>query len=125
MSDWYLPRPDQEYLDRAWEKNPPAKNTVDDLATTHGLETQVGEWVAEYTPEQNARHRAYQMQDRIRTEATLYALWLQHCDEMEQHRVAIEQRNEQAWRVLHKVLEGQRAGRKTIKIADLMEPTDE
>ena len=125
MSDWYLPRPDQKYIDRAWERNPLAKTIVDRIATTEGLETQVEEWVAEYTPEENARYRAYQMQDRIHTEATLYALWLENLGEMERYLLVIAQRNEQACRVLHKVMEAQRAGRKTVRIDDLMETTDE
>lgn len=120
MSNWYLPRPDQEYMDRAWEKNPLMKTIVDRLATTEGLQTQVEEWVAEYTPEENARYRAWNMQDRIRRGAQLYALWLENLDEMEQYRAQVTETNKAAWAVYRKVLETQRAGRKTVRIDDLM-----
>ena len=122
---WNLPTPDHKFMARAWEKNPLAKRTVDRLATTDGLQAQVEEWVREYTPERNATHRALQMQDRLRREAQIYALWLEHLDEMERHRLAVAQRNEQAWEVLGKVLAARTAGRKTIKITDLIGEEDD
>ena len=125
MSGWNLPAPDPEYMTRAWEKNPLAKRTVDRLATTDGLQAQVDEYVSESTPEENARYRAWQMQDRIPREAQLYALWLQHLDEMEQHRQAMIRHNEQAWAVYRNVLAAHGAGRKTARITDLMGDTNE
>lgn len=125
MSDWCLPRPDQKYMDRAWEKSPLMKTIVDRLATTEGLQAQVEEWVDEYTTEENARYRAYQAQGRIRREAQIYALWLEHMDEMEQYRAQVEETNKAAWTVYRKVLETQRAGRKTVRIDALMEETNE
>lgn len=120
MSDWNLPTPEPEYMTRAWEKNPLAKRTVDRLATTDGLETQLTQWLNEDTPETIARYRAYQMQDRIRREAQLYALSLQHLDEMERHRQDMIRHNEQAWMVYRNVLNAHGAGRKTARITDLM-----
>ena len=125
MSSWYLPHPEHMYMDRAWEKNPLAKHTVDRLATTDGLQAQVEEYVREYTPEENARYRAYQMMDRIRREAQLYALWLQHLDEMERHRQDMIRHNEQAWMVYRNVLAAHGRGRKTARITDLMGDTNE
>ena len=125
MSSWYLPHPDQTYMDRAWEKNPLAKRTVDRLATTDGLNQEVDAYLQEYAPETNARYRAYQTMDRIRREAQIYALWLQHLDEMERHRQAMIRHNEQAWLVYRNVLAAHGKGRKTARVTDLMGDTDE
>ena len=125
MSNWNLPHPEQMYMDRAWEKNPLAKHTVDRLATTDGLQAQVEEYVREYTPEENARYRAWQMQDRIRREAQLYALWLWHLAEMDEQRRLLRDRNAEAWHVLNEVLHAKAKGRKTVRIDDLLGGTDE
>ena len=125
MSDWYLPHPEQMYMDRAWEKNPLAKRTVDRLATTDGLETQVGEWVAEYTPEENARYRVHAWVDRLRWEARVYALWLGHQAEMDEQWRLLRDHNAEAWHVLNEVLRAKAKGRKTVRIDDLLGVTDE
>ena len=125
MSGWNLPLPDAKYVALAWEKNPLAKRTVDRLATTDGLNQEVDAYLQAYTPEENARYRAYQMQDRLRREAQLYAMWLQHLDEMEQHRQAMIRHNEQAWAVYRNVLNAHGAGRKTARITDLMGDNNE
>lgn len=121
MSDWYLPRPDQKYLDRAWEKNPLMKRERDRAAYT---DTQK-ELFPDQTPEWLHERLCFEYGQNIEHRATLYALRLEHLDEMERYRVQVMETNKAALDVYRKVLDAQRVGRKTIKITDLMEPTDE
>lgn len=123
MSSWYLPHPEQKHMDQAWEKNPLAKKFVDRLNTTVGVEEQKREFMDDYTPEENARYRAQEWAYRLRLEARIYALWLQHLDEMERHRQAMIRHNEQAWLVYRNVLAAHGRGRKTARITDLMGDT--
>lgn len=121
MSDWYLPRPDQKYMDRAWEKNPLMKRERDRAAYT---DTQK-ELFTERSAEWLHGRLCFEYGQNIEHRATLYALWLEHRDEMEQYRVQVTKANKAAWTVCRKVLEAQRAGRKTVRIDDLMEATDD
>ena len=121
MSDWYLPRPDQEYLDRAWEKNPLMKRERDRAAYT---DTQK-ELFPDQTPEWLHERLCFEYGQNIEHRATLYALWLEHRYEMELHRAQVAETNSAAWEAYRKVIEAQREGRKTVRIDDLMEGTNE
>ena len=125
MSSWYLPHPEQKHMDQAWEKNPLAKEIVDRLTTTVGVEKQKGEFMAEYTPEQNARYRVHAWVDRLRLEAKIYALWLEHQDELDEQKELMRDHNAEAWHVLNGVLHAKSKGRKTVRIDDLLGVTDE
>lgn len=121
MSDWYLPRPDQKYMDRAWEKNPLMKKERDRAAYT---DTQK-ELFTERSTEWLHGRLCFEYGQNIELRATIYALWLEHRDEMERYRAQVYKQNEKAWNVLQKVADAQRAGRKTVRIDDLMEGTSE
>lgn len=120
MSSWYLPHPEPEYMARAWEKNPLAKEIVDRLTTTVGVEKQKREFMADYTPEENARYRAQEWAYRLRLEARIYALWLGHQDELDEQKRLLRDHNAEAWHVLNEVLHAKARGRKTVRIDDLL-----